>query len=189
MIKNKTKTNMLVLNFSASVKRSATMKDGQLKKITREVETNRATTQTQAQLLFAERKNSLETEMVKASKDKGGLELPKVYAYRERYIRREAELDNNYSDYNMTGLAMVFDVVVGKALSTQARTMDSETAGTWDDEIHDLNHEHGVFISASNLVGNSWTPCSLSELAPFTTGYADEGTKEPYAGTTASDFF
>ena len=84
---------------------------------------------------------------------------------------------------------MVFDNVVGKALSQQARTMDSETANTWDDTIHDLNHEHGIFISASVNNGGTWEPCSLSELAPFTTGYANEGTKEPYAGTTASDFF
>lgn len=187
MINNK--TDMLILSFSVTTTVSKRHLDGQLKKIGRELESS-ANTKSSAQLLFAERQKSLETELGAVSKTKGGLELPKVYSYRENYIRREAALDANYSDYNMGGLAMVFDIVVGKALSTQARTMDSETAGTWDDEIHDLNHEHGVFISASTLVGNSWEPCSLSELAPFTTGYAGDTTgKEPYAGTSAIDFF
>lgn len=183
------KNNNLILNFNTTVNTSKTFADGQLKKLSRKMESLQDKPLTPAKQLFRTRRDNLESELVNVSKSKGGLELNKVYDFRLKYIERETSLDGNYSDYNLRGLSMVFDNVVGKALSQQARTMDSETANAWDDTIHDLNHEHGIFISASVNNGGTWEPCSLSELAPFTTGYADEGTREPYAGTTASDFF
>jgi len=183
------KNNNLILNFNTTVNTSKAFADGQLKKLSRKMESLQDKPLTPAKQLFRTRRDNLESELVTVSKSKGGLELNKVYDFRLKYIERETSLDGNYSDYNLRGLSMVFDNVVGKALSQQARTMDSETANTWDDTIHDLNHEHGIFISASINNGGTWEPCSLTELAPYDTAYTSVDGKEPYAGTEAKDFF
>jgi hypothetical protein len=181
--------NNLILNFNTHINTSKAFADGQLRKLSRKMESLQEVPLTPAKQLFKVRRDNLESELVTVSKSKGGLELNKVYDFRLKYIERETRLDSNFSDYNLKGLAMVFDNVVGKALSQQAKTMDSETANAWDDEIHDLNHKHEVFISASTIVGGTWEPCSLTELAPFDTAYTSVDGIEPYAGTEAKDFF
>ena len=183
------KNNMLVLEFNFSVKATKLHSDGVVAKLSKKIESYQAEPLRPAQLLFKARKEALLTELTKVSKAKGGLELNKLFAWKEDYIERETKLDNNYSDFNMNGFSKVYDNVVGSALSNKARELDTETATVWDEVLHDLNHEYGTLIAPKQLVGSEWHEVRMVDLAPFRTGYADEGTREPYAGTSAADFF
>jgi len=183
------KNDMLVLHFKASVNSTKLHSDGVVAELSRELESYQSEPLRPAQILFRARKESLLKELSKATTSKGGLELDKLFAYKKPYIKTQLSLDNNYSDFNMNGYSKVFDNVVGTALSFKARELDTETATTWDTMLKDLNHKHNVLITPSQLVGSEWQECKMVELAPFETAYAGEGTKEPYAGTSAVDFF
>ena len=185
----KNNKDMLVLEFNFSVRTTKLHSDGVVAKLSKEIESYQAEPLRPAQLLFKARKEALLTELTKVSKAKGGLELSKLFAWKQSYIKREVALDNNYSDFNMNGFSKVYDNVVGSALSNKARELDAETATSWDEEIHDLNHEYGTFITPKQVVGSEWHEVKMVDLAPFKASYAGEGTKEPYAGTSAIDFF
>ncbi len=185
----KNNKDMLVLEFNFNVKATKLHSDGVVAKLSKKIEAYQAEPLRPAQLLFKARKESLLAELTKRSKEKGGLPLDKLFAFKAVYIEREVSLDNNYSDFNMNGFSKVYDNVIGTALSNKARELDTETASTWDDELNNLNHEYETLITPKQLTGSEWQEVRMVDLAPFQTGYANEGTKEPYAGTTASDFF
>jgi len=130
--------NDFTLKFVKITPSTINKADGQLQRMA-EQDAQQEQPKTSAQLVFQERKNNLLDILSK----KGGTDLSTLWKMRYHYIRSQCELEQNHSDFNRNGLAMVYDNVISKALVSKAYQITQDVAKEWDAEIHDLNHRAG----------------------------------------------
>jgi len=175
-----------ILQFAKVTPSTINKTDGQLQRMAKQDEQQQQP-KTSAQLVFQERKANL---IDKLSTVKGGASLAKLWENRYHYIRSQCELEQNHSDFNRNGLAMVYDNVISKALVSKAYQITQDVAKKWDAEIHDLNHIEGVAIYPSIWNGAEHEETTLESICPHAPqDLTQAGQPEPYAGTRFEDMF
>ena len=177
--------NDFTLKFVKITPSTINKADGQLQRMA-EQDAQQEPPKTSAQLVFQERKNNLLDILSK----KGGTDLSTLWKMRYHYIRSQCELEQNHSDFNRNGLAMVYDNVISKALVSKAYQITQDVAKEWDSEIHDLNHQQGVAIYPTTWNGAEHEETTLESICPHAPqDLTQAGQPEPYAGTRFEDMF